>query len=73
MKSMTRLLDLEEKLYADKDGQVKDKLLSELLALQLRLQNELRKLNDRSTHQELQGALQAVTASIQVIRTLRVR
>jgi len=73
MKSMTRMLDLEEKLYADKDGQVKEGLLSDLMALQFRLQNELRKLNDRSTHQELQGALQAVTASIHVIRTLRVR
>jgi hypothetical protein len=73
MKSMTRMLDLEEKLYADKDGQVKEGLLSDLMALQFRLQNELRKLNDRNTHQELQGALQAVTASIHVIRTLRVR
>ncbi len=73
MKPTTRMLDLEEQLYADKDGTVKKKLLTELSAIQLRLQGDLRKLNDRTTHQELQGALQAVTNALQVIRTLRVR
>ena len=73
MKPMTRMLDLEEQLYADKDGTVKAKLLADLSALQLRLQGDLRKLNDRATHQELQGALQAVTSALQVIRTLRVQ
>ena len=73
MKPTTRMLDLEERLYADKDGTVKAKLLTDLLAMQLRLQGELRKLNDRATHQELQGALQAVTSALEVIRTLRVR
>jgi hypothetical protein len=70
---MTRMLDLEEQLYADKDGTVKARLLTDLSAMQLRLQGDLRKLNDRTTYQELQGALQAVTSALQVIRTLRVQ
>lgn len=73
MKPMTRMLDLEEQLYTDKDGTVKAKLLADLSALQLRLLGDLRKLNDRATHHELQGALQAVTSALQVIRTLRVQ
>ena len=73
MKPTTRMLDLEERLYADKDGTARGKLLTDLLAMQLRLQGDLRKLNDRTTHQELQGALQAVTSALQMIRTLRVR
>jgi hypothetical protein len=73
MKPMTRMLDLEEQLYADKDGTVKARLLADLSAMQLRLQGDMRKLNDRTTHQELQGALQAVTSALQVIRTLRVQ
>jgi hypothetical protein len=72
MKSTTRMLDLEERLYADEDGAVKQKLLSDLLAMQVRLQSDLRKLNDRTTHLELQGALQAVTSALQVIRTMKV-
>ena len=71
--TMSRMLDLEEQLYADSDGTVKAKLLADLLAIQLRLQADLRKLNDRRTHQELQGALQAVSSALQVINTLRVR
>ena len=73
MKPMTRMLDLEERLYADKDGTARVKLLADLSAMQLRLQGDLRKLNDRTTHQELQGALQAVTSALQVIKTLQVR
>jgi hypothetical protein len=73
MKPMTRMLDLEEQLYADKDGTVKARLLTDLSAMQLRLQGDIRKLNDRTTYQELQGALQAVTSALQVIRTLRVQ
>ena len=73
MKPMTRMLDLEERLYEDKDGKARVKLLADLSAMQLRLQGDLRKLNDRTTHQELQGALQAVTSALQVIRTLRVQ
>ena len=73
MKPMTRMLDLEERLYADKDGTVRKKLLADLVAMQIRLQGDLRKLNDRATHQQLQGALQAVTNAFQVIRTLRVQ
>lgn len=71
--TMNRMLDLEERLYADKDGSARAKLLTDLMAMQLRLQGELRKLNDRATHQELKGALQAVTSALEVIRTLRVR
>jgi hypothetical protein len=73
MKPMTRMLDLEERLHEDKDGKARVKLLADLSAMQLRLQGDLRKLNDRTTHQELQGALQAVISALQVIRTLRVR
>ena len=73
MKPTTRMLDLEERLYADTDGTARAKLLADLMAMQLRLQGDLRKLNNRETHQELQGALQAVTSALQVIKTLRVR
>lgn len=73
MKPTTRMLDLEEMLYADKDGTVKTKLLADLVGIERRLQNDLRKLNDRDTHQQLQGALQAVSSALRVIRTLRVR
>jgi hypothetical protein len=73
MRPMNRMLDLEERLYADEDGAVKAQLLSDLLAMQLRLQADLRKLNDRNTHLELQGALQAVTGALQAIRTMKVR
>lgn len=73
MVSMTRVLELEERLYADKDGSVKRKLVMDLLTMQLRLQGDLRKLNDRNTHKELEGALQAVAGALQVLRTLRVR
>ncbi|MDB5759116.1 MAG: hypothetical protein JWM30_2405 [Burkholderia sp.] len=73
MRPMNRMLDLEERLYADEDGAVKAQLLSDLLAMQLRLQADLRKLNDRNTHLELQGALQAVTGALQAIKTMKVR
>ena len=73
MKTMNRMLDLEDRLYADEDGAVKAQLLSNLLAMQLRLQGDLRKLNDRATHLELQGALQAVTGALHAIRTMKVR
>ena len=67
------MLDLEDRLFADKDGTEKAKLIADLLALQQRLQNDLRKLNDRATHEQLQGALQAATSALDVIRTLRVQ
>jgi hypothetical protein len=73
MRPMNRMLDLEERLHADGDGAVKAQLLSDLLAMQLRLQADLRKLNDRNTHLELQGALQAVTGALQAIRTMKAR
>lgn len=73
MNPATRMLDLEERLFANKDGTVKANLLADLQAMQLRLQRDLRKLNDRQTHHELQGALQAVTSALEVIRTLRIR
>jgi hypothetical protein len=44
MKPMTRMLDLEEQLYADKDGTVKARLLADLSAMQLRLQGDMRKV-----------------------------
>lgn len=72
MKPMTRMLDLEDRLFADKDGSEKAKLIAELLALQQRLQADLRKLHDRATHAQLQGALQATTSALHVLRTLRV-
>ena len=70
---MTRMLDLEDRLFADKDGTERAKLIADLLALQLRLRGDLRKLNNRETHEQLQGALQAVTSALQVIRSLHVR
>lgn len=71
MKKPVYMLNLEEALAEDRTGKVREKLLADFRQLQLRLQGDLRRLNDRKTHKELQGALQAVTAAIQVIATLR--
>ena len=73
MKQTSRMLDLEDQLYADKDGILREKMLADLRRIQSRLQGELRQLNDRNTYRELQGALQAVTGALQVLRTLRIR
>lgn len=48
-------------------------MLADLRRIQSRLQGQLRQLNDRNTYRELQGALQAVTGALQVLRTLRIR
>lgn len=66
------MLDLEEKLLADRDGSIRRKLIAELCELQQRLQAELRQMNSRSRYLELQGAITAVTAAVQVLRTLSV-
>jgi hypothetical protein len=73
MKPTTRMLDLEDRLYSDRDGMVREKMLADLRRIQSRLQGQLRQLNDRNTYRELQGALQAVTGALQVLRTLRIR
>ena len=63
MKSMTRMLDLEEKLYADKDGRSQEPGCSaSCWPCNFDCRMRLRKLNDRSIDQELQGALQAVNS-----------
>lgn len=67
------MLDLEDRLYADRDGMLREQMLADLRRIQSRLQGELRQLNDRNTYRELQGALQAVTGALQVLRTLRIR
>ena len=71
MKKPVYMLNLEEALAEDRSGKVREKLLADFCQLQLRLQGDLRRLNDRQTYKELQGALQAVTAAIQVIATLK--
>jgi hypothetical protein len=73
MKQATRMLDLEDRLYADRDGMLREQMLADLRRIQSRLQGELRQLNDRNTYRELQGALQAVAGALQVLRTLRIR
>lgn len=73
MKQTTRMLDLEDRLYADHDGMLRERMLADLRRIQSRLQGQLRQLNDRNTYRELQGALQAVTGALQVLRTLRIR
>ena len=73
MKQAARMLDLEDKLYADRDGMLREKMLADLRRIQSRLQGELRQLNDRSIYRELQGALRAVTGALQVLQTLRIR
>lgn len=73
MKQATRMLDLEDRLYADHDGILREQMLADLRRIQSRLQGQLRQLNDRNTYRELQGALQAVTGALQVLRTLRIR
>lgn len=72
MKEPVIMLDLEEKLLADKDGRLRAKLMADLRGTQGRLQGELRKMHSQSTHRELQGAMQAVTAALQVLQTLRI-
>lgn len=66
------MLDLEEQLLADRDGSIRRKFIAELCELQQRLQAELRQMNSRSRYLELQGAITAVTAAVQVLRTLSV-
>jgi hypothetical protein len=72
MKAPVVMLDLEEKLLADADGSVRRKLCGELREMQQRLQGELRQMNSRSRYLELQGAMRAVTAAVQVLQTLNV-
>ena len=66
------MLDLEEKLLADTDGSLRQKLVGELREMQQRLQGELRQMNSRSRYLELQGAIRAVAAAVQVLQTLYV-
>ena len=66
------MLDLEEKLLADRDGRLRSTLIADLLELQQRLHGELRQMNSRSRYLELQGAIRAVTAAVQVLQTLNV-
>jgi type III secretion system YseE family protein len=66
------MLKLEEELYADKSGKRRLELMRQLQGMQGRLQVELRQLHDRKVYQELQAALQAVSAALHVINTLRV-
>jgi len=66
------MLKLEEKLYADKSGKLRIDLMRQLQDIQRRLQAELRHLNDRRIYQELQAALQTVSAALYVLSTLRV-
>jgi hypothetical protein len=72
MKEPVVMLDLEEKLLADADGSLRINLISDLREMQQHLHGELRKMNSRSRHVELQGAIQAVTAAIQVLQVLSV-
>ena len=72
MRAPVVMLDLEEKLLADRDGSLRRKLIGDLHELQQRLQGELRQMNSRSRYLELQGAIRAVTAALQVLQTLNV-
>jgi hypothetical protein len=72
MKAPVVMLDLEEKLLADADGSVRRNLSADLRQLQQRLQGELRQMNSRSRYLELQGAIRAVTAAVQILQTLNV-
>lgn len=72
MRAPIVMLDLEEKLLADHDGRLRSTLIADLLVLQQRLHGELRQMNSRSRYLELQGAIRAVTAAVQVLQTLSV-
>lgn len=72
MRAPVVMLDLEEKLLADRDGRLRSTLIADLLELQQRLHGELRQMNSRSRYLELQGAIRAVTAAVQVLQTLNV-
>lgn len=72
MRAPVVMLDLEEKLLADADGSVRRKLVGELREMQQRLQGELRQMNSRGRYLELQGAIRAVTAAVQILQTLSV-
>jgi nitrogen fixation/metabolism regulation signal transduction histidine kinase len=64
------LLEIEERLYADKTGELRKSMLDQLLKLQNALNTRRRLLNDRKSYLEIQAALQAVTAAITVMRTV---
>lgn len=66
------MLDLEEKLLADRDGRQRAKLIVDLRAIQHRLHGELRQMNSRNRYLELQGAMKAVTAAVQVLQSLKI-
>jgi type III secretion system YseE family protein len=72
MAQPTLMLKLEEELYADKSGKRRVEVTRQLQGMQGRLQAELRQLHDRKVYQELQAALQAVSAALHVMNTLRV-
>ena len=72
MKAPVVILDLEERLLADTDGSIRRKLVGELREMQQRLQGELRQMNSRSRYLELQGAMRAVAAAVEVLQTLHV-
>lgn len=72
MRAPVVMLDLEEKLLADRDGRLRSTLIADLRELQQRLHGELRQMNSRSRYLELQGAIRAVTAAVQVLQTLNV-
>ncbi|MDB5839534.1 MAG: hypothetical protein JWQ23_1486 [Herminiimonas sp.] len=64
------LLEIEERLYADRTGELRKSMLDQLLKLQNALNTRRRLLNDRRSYLEIQAALQAVTAAITVMRTV---
>jgi hypothetical protein len=72
MRAPVVMLDLEEKLLADRDGRLRSTLIADLRDVQQRLHGELRQMNSRSRYLELQGAIRAVTAAVQVLQTLNV-
>lgn len=72
MKAPVVMLDLEERLLADGDGRLRAALIADLHGLQQRLNVELRQMNSRSRYLELQGAMRAVKAAVQVLQTLNI-
>lgn len=66
------LLDLEEKLLADQDGELRAALLKWLQTMELRLAAQRRQLNSRQRYLEIQSSLQAVSAAQRILGNIYV-
>jgi hypothetical protein len=72
MQQPALMFDIEERLYTDKNGELRASMLRQLETLQNTLQGKLRMMNDRATYREIQAAIQAVDGALTVLRTISI-